>query len=393
LATFAAASGMPASFGLATMERPRAIVVVGTIGAILTAVLVALLMMKWDLLGAAYGLLAGNLIGSIGRWAAFCVLVPPECDSAVILRVLENFTKVSGPDHWTISRLGGGEQAEVFMIDSKDPPPNGGEYRTFVAKLYKPGGTLTVDRVQAQVASLSTLHAALDSREINGWTIAVPRPLYVCRSPLAFVMTAAPGRYIDLYASKDDVLTSEILHGAARAFAKALQECWSTGKRHGDLGLRNVLFDIETKKISLIDAGTRESCRTCSEVGQFPSPAASDLAHVLCDVVRDVTDLVGSSPARIGKELFVENALRVIMDDIGSLQEKRLLLNGIWDCLQEHLAECLEPSWSLKGVSHGVVRKVALNRARSLLARVVSNNDICARAPAATDTIAPSNFG
>ncbi len=379
LAAFAAALGMPASFGLATIERPRAIVVVGTVGAILTAVLVGLLMMKWDLLGAAYGLLAGNLVGALGRWAAFFILVPLECGSALVVPVLQSFTKVTDADHWTISRVGGGEQADVFLIDAKGPLPTCGEFHTFVAKLYKPEGALTFDRVHAQFTSLSNLHAALDGLKINGWTILVPRPLYVCKSPLALVMTAVPGRYIDAYASKDDALTSKVLHEAAGAFARAMEQCWSTGQRHGDLGLRNALFDIEAKTISLIDAGTRESCRTCSEVAKFPSPAASDLAHVLCEVVRDVTDLIGSPPARMGKEVFVENVLRAVMAKIGSLKEKRRLLSEIWDSLQEHLAECLEPSWSLKGVSHGVVKKIALNRARSMLERVVSDNGICAK--------------
>jgi hypothetical protein len=170
-------------------------------------------------------------------------------------------------------------------------------------------------------------------------------------------------------------LTSEVLHGAAGTFATAMEQCWSSGRRHGDLGLRNVLFDIEAKKISFIDAGTRESCRTCSEVAKLPSAAASDLAHVLCDVAIDVMDLIGSK-ARMGREIFVESVLRTIIQNIGSQKEKRRLLNEIQDCFQEHLAEYLELSWSLKTA---FVKRVAINRARSMLERVVSEHDTCAR--------------
>jgi hypothetical protein len=231
-----------------------------------------------------------------------------------------------------------------------------------------------VYRVQAECDSLSNLHAVLDGKKINGWTILVPRPLFVCESPLAFIMTAVPGHYIDAHASKSDVLRADVLHGTARAFTDAMEHCWSTGQRHGDLGLRNVLFDIEGKKISLIDAGTRESCRTCSEIDQYPSPAVSDLAHVLCDVVRDVMGLIGSPSERMGKELFVENIFREVMKTISSPHEKRWLLDQIWSCLQAHLAECLEPSWSVKGMSHFFVKKIALNRVRSMFKRISDNN-------------------
>ena len=376
LAAFATTAGMPASFGLATMGRPRAIVVVGIIAAVLSVVLIWLLMMEWGLLGAAYGLLAGNLVGAVGRWVAFFVLIPPDYDSALVIRVLENFTKVSDSNRWTITRMGGGEQAEVFMIELKGALPIWRANHTLVAKLYKPEAAVTSEMVQAQFDSLSKLHAAVDGFEINGWTISVPRPLYVCKSPLAFVMTAVPGRNIDSYALKSDVLASEVLDGAAGAFAGAMQQCWSSGCRHADLGLRNVLFDIEAKTISFIDAGTRDSCRTCSEVTKFPSAAASDLAHVLCDVVTDVMDLVGS-PERMGREVFVESVLRTVIENIGLEKEKRQLLNEIRDGLQEHLAECLEPSsWSLKGVSHRIVKQVAVNRVESMLERVVSGTTI-----------------
>jgi O-antigen/teichoic acid export membrane protein len=377
LATFAGAVGLPASFGLATMERPRPIVVVGVIGAIVSAVLVGLLLIERGLLGAAYGLLAGNVIGAVGRWVAFLMAVPPECDVAPTIQVMQRFTSMSEPCDLEVTRIGGGEQADVFMIDLKRGLSTRCGYERVVVKLYRPALALPADRVQAQFNSLSDLHAALDSREINGWTLFVPRPLYVCESPLALIMTAVAGHYIDGPASTDEMPKSEVLEGAARAFADAIEQCWSAGQRHGDLGLRNVLFEIEEKTISFIDAGTRESCRTCSEIDKFPSPAVSDLSHVLCDVVRDVMGLIANPSARMGKELFVETVFRAIIENVKQPSEKRWLLNQIWVCLQAHLAECLEPSWSLKGISHFFVKRVALNRARSMLERI-SDNDLYA---------------
>ncbi len=373
LGVFATTVGFPASFGLATMGRPRAIVVVGIITAALTVVLIWLLMLKWGLLGAAYGLLAGNVAGTVGRWIAFSLFIPTECDITLVTRVLHNFAKVADQSGWIIARIGGGEQAEVYRIESDGSFPIDGAHHTVVVKLYKPEAAVTFEMVQAQFNSLANLHAALDSREINGWTISVPHPLHICKSPLAFVMTTVSGQYFDRCASEDGVPTSDALQDAAHPFAIAMAQYWSSGRRHADLGLRNVLFDIEAKKISLIDPGTSDSCRTCSDIVKFPSAAASDLAHILCDVETDVMDLVGS-PARMSREIFVESVLRLIIENIGSEKEKRQLLNDIRASFQEHLAECLEPSWSLKGVSHFVVKKIALNRAHSMLERVISPN-------------------
>ena len=86
-------SASPASIALATMERPRAIIIVTTIEAVLTVALVWLLMTKWGLLGAAYGMLAGSVAGAVGRWVAFYLRVPKVCDPASVMRVLQEFTK------------------------------------------------------------------------------------------------------------------------------------------------------------------------------------------------------------------------------------------------------------------------------------------------------------
>lgn len=372
LAVSAGAIGMPASFGLATIGRPRAIVIVGTIGALLSILLIWLFIVKWGLLGAAYGLLAGSLVGSVGRWIAFSKLLPPPCDATLVRQVLQHSTGIYDPDGIKITWVGGGEQAEVFRIDSNGQESGLLEHKTLVAKIYRPEAALTVAMVDAQFNSLSRLHKAIHGFQSDGWTISVPRPLYVCKLPLAFVMTSVPGQFIDSCASDDAVPTSEALQGAARAFAAALETCWAAGTRHGDLGLRNVLFDLDGKMVSFIDAGTAESCRTCSGPTKF-QPAASDLAHVLCDVAKDVTDLIGDT-SRMGRELFVETVLRTVMQNVDSAGERETLLTEVQHCLQEHLAECLELGWSVKGVSHRVVKQVAVSRVRSIIDRVAAEH-------------------
>lgn len=375
LAMSVGALGMPASIALATMERPRAIVTVTMVAAVLTIALVSTLMTKWGLLGAAYGMLAGSIAGAVGRWVAFFVRVPKSCDSTPVTRALEEFTKCVDNNCWTIRRIGGSGDTEVFVINSTRGQPIWGTYDTVVAKVYKPGAPFTFEIVQAQINSLDKLRTALDGREFNGWTIAVPRPLYSCKSPLALMMTVVPGRQIDSCTSKDDVMTSTILIDAARAFAMAMEQYWSSGRRHGDLNFRNVLFDIESKGISVIDAGSRQDCRICNDSTILQSAAATDLGHLVWELGIDIMDTIKSQTVRMRKELFVETVLLTIIDGRNSGEQKRQFLNEIWNCAQQHIAELPLP-WSLQGVWNRILRQVARQRIRLILDRVYSHPNI-----------------
>jgi len=55
------------------MEHHRPIVWAGSVGLVVTVVLVWYLMGEWGLVGSAYGFLAGNVAGAVGRWVAFLV--------------------------------------------------------------------------------------------------------------------------------------------------------------------------------------------------------------------------------------------------------------------------------------------------------------------------------
>jgi O-antigen/teichoic acid export membrane protein len=265
LATLLSAAGMPASNALAAMERPRVIVGVGGIGAALTVLLVWLLMTEWGLLGAAYGLLWGNAASSVGLWVTFLVLVPRACDRSPAVQVLRALTQTADSDRWAITRLGEGDHATVYAAQSKDRQAIWHAYDNLVIKLYKPEAQLGIDLVDAQFDALSRMHAVLDGRTVNGWKITTPKPIYVCKSPLALVMTAVSAKKdLKSCAATDDDLTPEVLDAVGRAFAAAMQESWSRGQLHGDLALQNILYDIPGKNLSLIDPGTRECCRVCN---------------------------------------------------------------------------------------------------------------------------------
>src|SRR5262249_23152387 len=85
-----AALAMPASNALAAMARARAIFITGILAAPLTVVFVTLCTIRWGLLGAASGWLAGNVAGAAGRWVAFFMHAPRLCDPIPVSRAAHN---------------------------------------------------------------------------------------------------------------------------------------------------------------------------------------------------------------------------------------------------------------------------------------------------------------
>ncbi len=76
LSALASAVGAPASIALASAERSGAVAVVTSLTALLNILLVWWFLTQWGLLGAAYAVLLVEILGCLGRWTAFLMLVP-----------------------------------------------------------------------------------------------------------------------------------------------------------------------------------------------------------------------------------------------------------------------------------------------------------------------------
>jgi O-antigen/teichoic acid export membrane protein len=76
LALLATSVGMPVTGALSSIERPRANLWANLCAAVVTICLVSWFVVGWSLLGAAYGVLGGNVAGTVVRWVAFLTLAP-----------------------------------------------------------------------------------------------------------------------------------------------------------------------------------------------------------------------------------------------------------------------------------------------------------------------------
>jgi len=395
LALLASAVGMPASNALACMERPSAIVWVGLIAALLTVVLVWWLVVGWGLLGAAYGFLAGNVAGAVGRWVAFLTLVPPgdpepdqeahpmttgsDSSSAPLIRVLQQFTQSAEDRDWVVERLDEGGQAHVFAVRSRDRQPVWQTHRSLVIKLYKPAATPSVELVRAQFDALSWVHTALNGRSVNGWKISTPLPLYVCKSPAALVMTWVPGGKLTALLEIGDNVTPEVLESIPRAVVAAMQTCWSIGQLHGDLNLDNILCDVAARDLSFVDLGVAANFGFLDDVDERWCPASHDLAYMLYATQVRLKRNIGHPGARLRKQMFTESVLRAFIETTGPFEDKQRLLDEIQAFTRLHL-KGLDLSWSPRGLWHVLLRRVASRRIDAILGRLKAELDPVDRA-------------
>jgi len=74
-ASLAAAVGAPAAIALAAAEHARSVACVTVLTAVFSLGMILALLPTWGLLGAAYGILIAEIAGSLGRWAAFLLLL------------------------------------------------------------------------------------------------------------------------------------------------------------------------------------------------------------------------------------------------------------------------------------------------------------------------------
>lgn len=353
------AIGMPVVTALSVMECARANFWIGLIGTVITAILVALLVFQWGLLGAAYGVLAGSLARLAARWSVFLTLArradqTTACASrvAAVTRVLQQLTRTDDSEDWTITELDEGSEAHVYAIHSSGRQPDRRAQPGFIIKLYKQEAALDIARLRGRCDAMLLLRAALDGRTVHGWKTFVAAPLYVSESPLALVTTIVPGQKLHTCLEGSNDFTMDVLNSASYAIAGAMAECWSDGQSHGDLTFENILCDVRARHLAFIDVGAHGNCCDCCDVRARPidagegancssctkhgHPAVHELAHVLYDLSMTVKSSVANS-ARFRKQAFAESLLRAVLQTIGPIEEKRRLLDELHGCARLHV--------------------------------------------------------
>jgi O-antigen/teichoic acid export membrane protein/tRNA A-37 threonylcarbamoyl transferase component Bud32 len=374
--------GIPAISALTSMERPRVIFWTGLWSAAVSVVLIWWLMPKWGLVGAAYGVLAGNLVRTATRWIALLSLgartgrkagpgrIGADLIPAEVFLVLQQMSHGRNCRDWVIEQLDQGLQADIYAVRCPDlGRPTLETYRSVAIKLYKPGALPDVELVRRQFESLSRLHAALNGSNVRGWKISIPAPLYICASPVALVMSTIPGKTLSSWLEHGD-LSREVLDSLPHAVIAAVNRLWSIGQVHGDLTFDNILCDVGARDLSFVDPGMRTVCPFQDDLTSRWRPPAHDLAHTLYDVgVSVLTTLVDPMAFR-RKRSFAENLVRAFIATIGASDERRSQLEEIRACAGLHLMTLGGGPYPLRKVYQRLQRQVGLRRVQKIIGRV-----------------------
>lgn len=380
LAMLATALGMPAVNGLMAVERTKTVFSIAIVSLGVSVLLVPLLVLHWGLPGAAYGFLAGNVVGTVTRWIVFAKLIPVAGESAgrsnvdsispgesAVKQVLEQFLPESANGGLVIERIGEGVQGTIHAVRRADQQCIWETHSCLAIKLYKPSAGLGVEQVQEQFTSLYRLHAAVNGSTVEGWTTLAPTPLCVCDSPLALVMTVVPGRELDWHLESGTSFRSDLLVSAPRAVVTALRKYWALGQVYGALSFANIHCDPANRELAFLDAGLETDVLLCEGVGKRWYPASRDLAYMIYQTGLRVRSGVFNRPARVRQELFTYTVLQSFVTSLGSLEEQRELLDEIQACTHVHL-RALDLSWSCRGFWRVLLRWIAARRIDTFLA-------------------------
>jgi tRNA A-37 threonylcarbamoyl transferase component Bud32 len=376
------AVGMPVNNALTCMGYPQVMLWTTLWAAVVTVSLVCWLVMTWGLVGAAYGILAGNVVRSAARWITFLSLVPRSGAranpgrtgatpiSAEVLSVLQQLAPGCKTNGWVIQQLAEGVEANIYGVRCSDHHlPVWQDYRSVAIKLYKPWLSPDVKLVRRQFESLSWLYAVLDGSTINGWKICIPAPLYICESPLALVTSTVTGKRLSCWLEHGN-MPSEVLQSLPHAIIAAMNRFWSNGLLHGDLTLDNILCDIGARNLSFVDAGRRRTCSFDDDLDRRWKPPSHDLAHMLYDTAISVLSTIVSPVACFRRRTFAEGVVRAFVETIGSLEARRSQLEEIRACVRLHLMALHRVSWSPRGLYQMLQRQIGLLRLEKTIDRV-----------------------
>jgi hypothetical protein len=280
-------------------------------------------------------------------------------DSDAVRAVLRMATGKPDAQNWQFGELEAGLQASLVSVSTQGDPILG-SHHAMVVKIFKSTPSVAEPRLRRQFNSLLELHAALNGRCANGWTVCTPEPLYVTYAPPALLMSKVPGRRLSSWL-EDDVVPDAIFLTLPGALVIALHTLWSGGGLHGDLTFDNILCDVDNYRLSLVDPGLRTICTFGNEGGSAWSSLSHDLTHVLYDLSVSIFGPISHPIAYRRKWAFVDALVRECVDRAEMPQES---LAEFQYCVRLHL-QALGSS-----LLHALRKQIGLRRSARFFARL-----------------------
>ena len=278
----------------------------------------------------------------------------PDLASASVICALQQLTPRPSCE-WQIWPLDQGDEFIIYAAQSGDRGAIWETHNSLIIKVYRPEISGNTARIRAQFDGLSRAYAALNGSTINGWSVSVPAPIYLCDSPLALVMTMVPGRRLLWHLEFGNGITHEILSSLSYAVGIAMSRYWSLGQPFGDLNFDNVLCEVSTRALSFVDPSLPHNPCFGPGIAERWYPASHDLANLLYVTVAVISRPIPNRGAHLRKLRFVEGVLGACIGTVRRYEDKRNLLDEVQACARAYL-RVLEPSLTPSGIWRVLLR-------------------------------------
>ena len=267
---------------------------------------------------------------------------------------------------WSVRKLADGGQARLFTVEAREaetPPAADG----LIVKVYYGDGVAEREAVRDEYECLRRLHARLDGTTQHGWRVCCPRPVHLCTRSAALVMTRVPGIPLSRHLASREGPPSEVLESVARAAVSCLRRYWEGEARlYGDLILNNILCDLPSRTLSLVDPGMPEPFYDCAAAPRAWYPASRDLGFLLFWTASLVRASIPHPVLHARQKRMTGRILRTFLEGFESAAERTDATNEIEACARLHLARMATPL-SPQGIWRRLVKRATTRTVTRIL--------------------------
>ncbi len=271
---------------------------------------------------------------------------------------------------WEARAFTDGRQARLFLVRARDGgavlsgPDHADE---LIVKAYRAGGPDERKAARDEFECLRRLHHRLDGTTQHGWNVRCPRPLRFCDRSLALVMTRVPGRTLSWHLARGRGPTPEVLESVARAIDSCLRRYWCGEPRlYGDLILNNVLCDLPSRTLSLVDPGMPERFYLCENAPSCWYPASRDLGFLLFWTASLIRPSIAHPVLHARQKRMATRIVRAFLDGLGTETQRRDATAEIEACARLHLGR-IRVSASPGGLWRHFVQRAATRTIERML--------------------------
>jgi hypothetical protein len=279
-----------------------------------------------------------------------------------VVEVLRPVVDGFDESRWAVRKLADGRQARIFSVRARDSGTllsGDDDAEELIVKVYRVDDPAHREAARDEFECLCRLHSRLDGATLHGWKVRCPRPLHCFDTSATLVMTCVPGRTLSWHLARGAGPAAEVLDSISQVTVSSLLRYWSGEPRlYGDLILNNVLCDLPTRTLALVDPGMPERFYRCGAAPRSFYPASRDLGFLLFWMASLIRPSIAHPALHARQKMMATRIVRTFLKGLGSAAERSDATAEIETCARLHLGR-ISVSASPRGLWRRFVKRAA----------------------------------